>query len=287
MSVREHLIRADDAVWHFYEWPGQGDCLHFHHANSYPAGTYLPFLNQLAESFHVYAMNANRTGETRTGSDLGDWHQTGRDLNTFLNDNVTAPLIGAGHSLGAVLTLYNSVWQPELFSHIFLIDPVILHPAVLLKLKLIKPFYSLENLPIARLARKRKTRFENRREIQNRYQAKKVYQRWKPVFLDAYLEYGFQYSEDGSAQLAFKPEDEIAIYSGIPLDVWSYFKKTRVPVTVIRGKQSDTVSDKTVSRMKRLRPDVTIHEIEDAGHLLIFEEPDLTCQLIRSDLGLE
>jgi len=280
--VNEQFYQNSSGIWQYYEWPNDHVPLHFHHANAYPAGVYKPFLDQLAQNHHLFALNASGFGRSRSAADHQQWETLAEDLTSFLSDITPAPVIGVGHSLGGVLTLMAAVWQPHLFRHIVLVDPVIFTPVVLFSLGIYHRIRGLENLAIARKAKHRRTQFNSRNALLERYRQRPVYSRWQPEYLEAFADYGFRKTPDRSLQLDFDPQTEIDIYVGIPRNIWYYIRRCKVPMTIVRGVYSDTLSARALRLIGRIQPDAQLIELDQCGHLLIFERPDAVLELLSS-----
>jgi pimeloyl-ACP methyl ester carboxylesterase len=60
--------------------------------------------------------------------DIKDWKPFSEDLLRFLSSHETAPVIGVGHSIGAIVTLRAALSAPDKFRALVLIDPVLFTP---------------------------------------------------------------------------------------------------------------------------------------------------------------
>ena len=82
--------------------------------------------------------------------------------------------IGIGHSIGGNIILRSSIYRPDLFSKIILLDPTIFVPRFILFWKIISLFKMDDYLhPVSKKALLRKTKFSSYNEIFNSYRGKK------------------------------------------------------------------------------------------------------------------
>ncbi|MGL1400112.1 alpha/beta fold hydrolase, partial [Vibrio parahaemolyticus] len=86
--------------------------LHFAHANSYPAGTYGMFFEQLRAHYDVRALPIH-AHNPRFPVDDG-WRTLARELREELERSYTEPVILVGHSMGGILALMAARKRPAL-----------------------------------------------------------------------------------------------------------------------------------------------------------------------------
>jgi pimeloyl-ACP methyl ester carboxylesterase len=73
---------------------------------------------------------------------------------------------------------------------------------------------------------------------------------------------------DNGYVLNYDPSIAYWFKNGVIIDVslWDYWDKVKCPVLVIRGQESDFLSEETVEEMQRRGPEVTVIEIPGVGH---------------------
>jgi pimeloyl-ACP methyl ester carboxylesterase len=250
-----------------------GPLLHFAHANGYPPLAYQPLLTRLADRFRVLAMD---TLPMRAGSRpeaLHDWGPLADELVAFLTQHVSEPVIGAGHSLGAVLTLMAALQQPALFRSLVIIDPSLFSRRRLMAWRAIKAAGLGERLhPLIPLTLRRRRRFASRDEMFARYRRAAIFRRIDDDGLRAYVD-AIAVDRAGGVELGYSPEWEARIYyTGIP-DLWAELPRLTLPIEVIYGSGSDTFSIRARSALRRALPHARFHEIPGAGHLVPLEKP--------------
>jgi len=275
MAIHRFLDAPGGSI-HCRATPGSGPAAHFLHANGACAGTYAPFLRHFDGKLSLVASDVRGHGDTRlpVPRRIRHWRLFVEDLKVVIESAMTPPVIGMGHSLGAVITYLAAARYPHLFSRIVLIDPVILPRRYLLMLAVLWRLGWQDRLPLARLARRRKRGFDSRQEALARFSSGHgMFRTWRPEFVEAYLGCALKHAEDGSAALKCDPELEAQIYESVPRDVWSYAGRIRCPVLAVRGETSDTFLSAPARRLQRLIPDCRTRTIADTGHFLPMEAP--------------
>lgn len=287
MEPSEGYIDVPGGRLHYLDWGGRGPQAHFLHGNGFCAGTYTPFIKHLANDLRVIASDVRGHG----GSDFDgiqpvrSWRVFAEDLKVIVERTARPPIIGMGHSLGAVSTCMAAASFPRLFNTVVLVDPVFLMPRRLATIGLMRTLGLQGRLPLARAARRRRRTFRSKAEALRRLlSGRGIFKTWSPEFVEAYLECGLLEKDAESAVLTCDPELEARIFEAIPLDVWSYVRGLRCPVLAIRGERSDVFPAGAADRMKRLAADGEVATIAGTGHFPTMEKPEECAEVIREFL---
>jgi pimeloyl-ACP methyl ester carboxylesterase len=272
---KEGFISTPGGRIHFLDYGGKDMQAHFLHANGFCAGTYTPFIKLLLEEMHVVASDVRGHGESvrLNLQRIRNWHVFADDLKMLIQQVMAPPIIGIGHSLGAVCTYIAAAKYPDLFTGIVLIDPSILPGHVLWTTALLKMLGLRGNIPLARTARRRKKTFAGKQEALIRFTSGRgIFKRWSKDFVEAYLECGLLEKERETAILRCDPELEAQIFESVPLNVWRYARRITCPVLVIRGEQSDVFSKESAGKLLRVIADSELKTIPNSGHFLPMEK---------------
>ena len=284
----EQFLELPEGRIHFLDWGGDGLPAHFLHGNGFCAGTYTPFIRYLVDDLHILASDVRGHG----GSDqlkverVRHWDIFAEDLKILIEQKMSPPVIGIGHSLGAVTTYIAAAKYPHLFRGIVLIDPVILPRRLLWLLAALK-FLGLRGaLPLARMARRRRRIFKSKQEALRLFAAGRgIFKNWSKEFVQAYLECGLLEKDEKTAVLKCDPELEAQIFESIPLNVWRYAKKIKCPVLAIRGELSDTFFADAAQRLGGIIADYELQTIQHSGHFPTMEKPQESARLILDFIG--
>jgi pimeloyl-ACP methyl ester carboxylesterase len=261
----------------FYDFnPGsQKPLLHLAHANGFPPSTYIRALTPLFEKFHVISFYARPFWPNCPPAEtLKDWSVFADDLLKELREVKAKKIIAIGHSLGGVATLYAAVRQPELFSHVILIDPTMLPPAFLRKVTLMKWLRMEARKDLVQGALRRRRQWDSREQAYQSFKEKPLFKKWPDEILRAYVVGMTALSEKGGVKLTYSPEWEAQIYRTIPTDVWKKAALLHRPTLVIRGENSNTFSAESEKAFKKVDPSASFAVIKNAGHLIPQEQPD-------------
>jgi pimeloyl-ACP methyl ester carboxylesterase len=269
---------------HYLDWGPPGRPIHFLHGNGFCAGTYTPFLARLAPELHVTASDIRGHGDSAFGPmpRIRHWKVFAEDLAVLLRGLQHGPVIGMGHSLGAVATTIAAAVHPELFSTLVLIDPVFFEPLRLWRIAVLRAIGRGGRFPLAVQARRRRRVFKGKAELLRVFSARPgAFGSWAPEFIDAYLDCGFLERDAQTAVLRCDPELEAQIFESVPLDVWRYVGRVRCPVLAIRGGQSDVFLEGAERRLKRLVADCTTVTLARCGHFPTMEQPAECARVIK------
>jgi pimeloyl-ACP methyl ester carboxylesterase len=282
-----------------HDFGGDGPVLHLACANGFPPGTYRRLAETLTPRYHVVAL-PSRPLLPGSSPDPVSWAATGgrpygRRPNPatwrLLADDLAAgldgldragsgagPAIGVGHSLGGVTTMWVAIRRPELFRAVVLIDPVLLPPAWLWAVGLLRGLGLWRQLPLVKGTLRRRRTWPSRQACFEQYRTRSLFARWPDESLWHYVEAGTRTLDgagaaSGEVELVYPPEWEAYIFASTPTEVWRDVPKLRTPALVLRGEQSTTFVPAAQARVARLLPQAQQATLPAAGHLLPMERP--------------
>lgn len=280
---REGYLELPGGRLHYLDWGGNGPQAHFLHGNGFCAGTYTPFIQHLVPDLRIIASDVRGHG----GSDfvgiepVRSWKIFAEDLKAVVAATARPPIIGMGHSLGAVATCIAAAVFPDLFRAIVLVDPVFLVPRRLAMIGLMRVLGLAGRLPRARAARRRRKSFRSKAEALKLFMSGRgIFKTWSPEFVEAYLECGLLEKEPDSTVLTCDPELEAQIFESIPITVWRYVRRLRCPVLAIHGEQSDVFLAEAADRLQRVAGDAEVVTMAGTGHFPTMEKPSECAQAI-------
>ena len=277
---------------------GEGPVIHLAHANGFPPATYEPLAAQLRSDYHLIGLPARPLWPGSRPESAPTWQPMAGDLIEALDGlarsrAISLPIIGVGHSLGGVLTLWAAIRRPDLFQAVILIDPVILPPRQLRVLRLMHLVSHLSggliglhrHLPLVQATLRRRRTWPSRRACRDHLAAKPFFAGWPTASLDAYVDSGTRERPDGQVELIYAPEWEAHIFATTPTDIWRYVPQLHSPVLAIRGERSPTFPAGSLARLARLLPQARTLTIADSDHMVPLERPVETAEAIRSFVG--
>lgn len=265
---------------------GDGPPLHFLHANGYPPGCYKSLFNRMQERFHVFGMLLRPLWEDSNPNEIHNWNPFSEDLLRFLTPPTPAPVIGVGHSIGAVVTLRAALRDPSKFRALVLLDPVLFVPSFLVWWNFFRTIGLGHRMhPKISGALKRRRTFDDLDTVFRGYRMRAVFKYMSDENLRYYIE-GITRRREQGYELVYSPEWESHIYyTGLlDFDIWRDLPKLQVPTLFIRGAETDTFLAKAANLVKRKQPNARVETLEKSTHLLPLERPDEVFNIMQAFL---
>lgn len=177
--------------------------------------------------------------------------------------------IGVGHSMGACALVMAQLADPDRFRALVLIEPIIF-PG---------PHRRLEH-PLSVIAEKRKRSFATREDARANFMSRRTFRDWHPQALEGYLSCGLE--GEGPVSLTCVPEVEADIYRASNAhDTWDHLAEVEVPVLVLAGEASDTITPDVARRQAAEFSRAGVEIVPGSGHFLPMERPDLVARRAR------
>lgn len=264
-----------------------GQPLHFLHANGYPPECYKPLLELLKTEYRVFGMALRPLWDEAKPEDISNWHPLSDDLLSFLPDHEPDPVIGVGHSIGAVVTLRAALRDPGRFRALVLIDPVLFVPPFLMMWNTARAIGLGDRVhPLILGAQKRRRTFDDLETVFRGYRNRQIFRYMSDENLQAYIEGITKPSANGGYELVYSPEWEAQIYrTGLrDLDIWRGLPRLEVPTLFIRGTETDTFLENAARLVKKKQPKVRVEALERSTHILPLERPREVFEIMQSFL---
>jgi pimeloyl-ACP methyl ester carboxylesterase len=255
--------------------------LHLAHANGFPPATYAPLASYLVEKFRVVMLPARPLWPDPPSPETFDsWHVMADDLIAGLEAYQLGPVVGAGHSMGGVTTMFASIKRPDLFHGLILIDPVVLPRHILRIMESATQADPPLMSPLAEAALRRRRQWESREDAFRRFRERPLFARWPDETLWAYVDGLTRPVENGNGaiELHYSPEWEAQIYNRVPIDAWHMALKAKHPAVVLQGEDTDTFTNQSKRLWQRIRPDIPVITVAETGHLLPMERPQTVAE---------
>ena len=268
-----------------FDYGGTGTPLHFLHANGYPPDCYKPLFELLKTEYHVFGMPLRPLWDEAKIDDIKDWQPFSDDLRFFLSSQ-PAPVIGVGHSIGAIVTLRAALRDPGKFKALVLIDPVLFVPSFLFSWRIVRALGLGDKFhPLILGAQKRRRTFDDLETVFRGYRNRNIFRYMSDENLRIYIEGITRKTSDGY-ELIYSPEWEAHIYrTGLrDFDLWRDLPKLEVPTLFIRGAETDTFLAAAAKLVKQKQPKVRVEALDKSTHLLPLERPQAVFEIMQSFL---
>lgn len=265
---------------------GTGKLLHFLHANGYPPDCYKPLLDLLKTQYHVFGMLLRPLWDNSKPEEIQDWKPFSDDLLQFLT-SYNEPVVGVGHSIGAIVTLRAALRDQSKFRALILIDPVLYIPAFMVMHKITRVLRLGDpTRPLIAGTLRRRRHFDDLETVFKGYRTRRVFSYMSNESLQAYIEGIAKPSASGGFDLVFPPEWEAQIYrTGMrDFDIWRNLPKLKVPTLFIRGAETNTFLKNAARSVKQKQPKVRVEVLEKSTHILPLERPKEVSEIMQSFL---
>ncbi|WP_201615557.1 alpha/beta fold hydrolase [Psychrobacter urativorans] len=254
---------------------------HFYGGNGFTVGAYAPLLKALAPDFDMSSLAMRGYWYDKPTSRRLTRQQDADMLIEFLEKTQDAPIVAIGHSQGATATAMAAAKRPDLFSQLYLIEPVTFTKAQTLLYDLIPRALKLSREPFKNTLTKQ-TIWPSVQEFYEHLRTQRAYRRISDEHLHLFAKNSLTQQGDGSYALTFAPEQELANYFGTPY-IDTALKQLRCPYILITGKPTLFISDKVRKNWQTFIPAERIISLPDYGHLLPIEAPEQCADIILNN----
>ncbi|WP_201512777.1 alpha/beta fold hydrolase [Psychrobacter alimentarius] len=289
MQPFERTITLDDKQARYYDLSTLGNrdkntsrtAAHFYGGNGFTTGVYLPLLTELSAQFAITSLAMR-----------GYWHdlpsikkltreEDADILIDFLEKTQDSPIVGIGHSQGATATAIAAAKRPDLFSELYLIEPVTFTKSQTLMMNAAPDDLKIGQEPFKSTLAKQAD-WDSIESYYEYLRAHRAFKRINDEHLYTFAKNSLVQNEQERYSLLFAPEQELASYFDTPFvnDALKELNDLDVPYTIIVGKPSMFISTDVRKVWERLVPSERIIELSDNGHLLPMEAPQLCADII-------
>lgn len=288
MEEQRINLNGKNAKYYNIKNPTASQTAHFYGGNGFALGVYEPLLSDLAQHLNITALTMRGEWYDKPTADKMTREEDADVLIEFLQKTQDKPIIGIGHSQGATATTIAAAKRPDLFSALYLLEPVTFTNQQ-------GKLYSL----VPRMVKMTREPFKSTQvkqadwdSVDGYYQflrRHKAYKRITDEHLLTYAKNSLEAGEQAELTLRFSPKQELANYFGTPLimkPLQQLIADNKVPVQLIIGKPSMFISQQVRQMWDKFVPNEQITVLNDYGHLLPLEAPELCAKLIFQKLKL-
>lgn len=288
MEEQRINLNGKNAKYYNIKNPTASQTAHFYGGNGFALGVYEPLLSDLAQHLNITALTMRGEWYDKPTETTLTREQDADVLIEFLQKTQDKPIIGIGHSQGATATTIAAAKRPDLFSALYLLEPVTFTNQQ-------GKLYSL----VPRMVKMTREPFKSTQVKQADWDSvdayyqflrhHKAYKRISDEHLLTYAKNSLEAGQSAELTLRFSPKQELANYFGTPLimkPLQQLIADNKVPVQLIIGKPSMFISQQVRQLWDKFVPSEQITVLNDYGHLLPLEAPELCAKLIFQKLKL-
>lgn len=254
---------------------GHKAAINFLHGNGFCSKAYWPMLKNFSDNFNLLLQDAVGHGQSDVGSGFESWKASadhGHDvILREIGENKNT--IGMGHSFGGILTMLMAAENPNLFSQLILLDPILI-PEQILAMKT-----SMPN-PMAEKTRQRQNYWPSQQAALEYFRSKSVYKNWTQDSLHSFIDHALKQTEDGGYCLQCPPDVEADIYQSNPQALWQIIGQIDVDVHIIYGEQSYPFMEQSCKKAQQLNKNISLETIP-GSHCFMMEHPVESAQRVK------
>ena len=288
MEEQRINLNGKNAKYYNIKNPTASQTAHFYGGNGFALGVYEPLLSDLAQHLNITALTMRGEWYDKPTADKMTREEDADVLIEFLQKTQDKPIIGIGHSQGATATTIAAAKRPDLFSALYLLEPVTFTNQQGKLYSLVPRMVKMTREPF----KSTQVKQANWGSVDAYYQflrRHKAYKRITDEHLLTYATNSLEAGEQAELTLRFSPKQELANYFGTPLimkPLQQLIADNKVPVQLIIGKPSMFISQQVRQMWDTFVPKEQMTVLNDYGHLLPLEAPELCAKLIFQKLKL-
>lgn len=215
-----------------------GKRIHLLHGTGFSAMTLAAMASQLPEDSAIWLTDVPGHGQsTQPSKGMPDWQKMANTVADaiYKQANVAqdGPLIGIGHSMGAVLTLLAATKYPDLFSEIILLDPVLFKNEMIIAQQLMRATGTWRHRALIKSVSNRTSTWPSLEIMNNEIAIKPFYKPWHAQVINDYCRYSTITNEDNSVKLSCSPKWEASIFGSYPKGLWRAVREINLPVNIL------------------------------------------------------
>ena len=288
MEEQRINLNGKNAKYYNIKNPTASQTAHFYGGNGFALGVYEPLLSDLAQHLNITALTMRGEWYDKPTADKMTREEDADVLIEFLQKTQDKPIIGIGHSQGATATTMAAAKRPDLFSALYLLEPVTFTNQQGKLYSLVPSMVKMTREPF----KSTQVKQADWHSVDAYYQflrRHKAYKRITDEHLLTYATNSLEAGEQAELTLRFSPKQELANYFGTPLimkPLQQLIADNKVPVQLIIGKPSMFISQQVRQMWNKFVPKEQMTVLNDYGHLLPLEAPELCAKLIFQKLKL-
>lgn len=246
-----------------HDFGGSGPPLLIAHATGFHGHCYEPIARRITDHFHVMAPDLRGHGDSITppGTSM-EWWKLAADLGSVIKHlDVDLPIVAVGHSMGASMIMMAEILRPGTISDAWLFEPIVIPESS-----------DTPPNPMSENARRRKHRFESRREVLDRYSSRPPFAGIDPEALRAYIDHGFTDEPGGGVVLKCSGEIEAQVFENAARGLMPRLAEISSRLTVV-GSGDGGMPAQIASAITDALPNATFVSWPATTHFGPFENP--------------
>lgn len=273
----------DGVIVAMHDFGGSGSPILLSHATGFHAHCWEPMAEILSANHHVMGFDHRGYGDAETVDPATiEWQQYGNDALAaarYLSaQHDGQPIVGVGHSMGGASLLMAALREPQLFSALFVFEPIVFPPT--------PDNDDRAPSPLAGGARKRRSSFASFDAALENFTAKPPMASFHPQAREAYVRHGFKPTAQGEIELKCLPEHEARTYeTGGTHGTWGDLSRISTRVWVLSGAPAPFQPSSFAVKVAESIPSATYVQYDEMGHFGPLEHPAQIASLVENTIA--
>jgi pimeloyl-ACP methyl ester carboxylesterase len=258
--------------------------VHLLHGTGFSAGTLLPLVHLMPENWDCYISNVpGHGGSAWFDSRMPDWLEMADALAESIRKQMDVknkgPVIGVGHSFGGALTLIAASRNPDLFSRIILLDPIMLPQSISVLQYFMRASGLWKFTTAFKSVNNRKYLWPTIEEMKSELYPKRLYRNFDEKVMEHFLYSASHINRKGERELSCSPRWEASIFSSFPKSLWTSVKKLSIKTDMIMAEDTFFFVPKGIEKSGKKNKNIEIHKF-GKSHCFPMEQPAETAEYI-------
>lgn len=285
----QHTLASGVTLRGWRTAPSGQPVIFFLHGNGLCSMAYWPMLQRLQSSYDLVLLDVPGHGSSEWMGTFAGWENDAESCyqawQSLLPDYSDVSHHVVAHSYGGVLSTCIMAAHPDCFESAVLLDPVYFPPSMLMLAKVAEVLGLLRFHKLSRMTRKRRNHWPTRAAVYEHLLTKGIYSRWQRECFDAYVDYGFEVSDDG-LRLRCDRNLEAAIFGSMPYRLPRIIHQVFTPCVIFSGDHSYDFVVKGLPKYCSGHGFLQ-HKVISGGHNFMLDKPEETAALVLENMIVE
>lgn len=248
--------------------------VNFAHANGIPAPSYQPLFDRL-QPHQVMALPMY--GHNPVFPFTHNWRHLADEQIEFIQRNASEPVVGVGHSMGAVVTFIAASKRPDLYRGVLMLDPPLMWGRMAWIFRIMKLLKKSDDFTPAGKSKNRKQEWPDRTNAVAYFASKRLFQ-FHPECFESFCNAAIEKSEGDKVKLRFRVDVEVGIFRNTSDNLKSC-QRPPLPIKLVYADRSDASrADMVVPFSQHFN--IPLEQIP-GEHMFPLQQPDVTAELIH------
>lgn len=261
-----------------------GKRIHLLHGTGFSAMTMAAMASQLPNDSSIWLTDVPGHGlSTQPTKKMPHWGKMADTVADAIykqaNVKENGPLIGIGHSMGAILTILAAEKYPDLFSEIILLDPVLFKNEMIIAQQLMRVTGVWRHRALVKSVSNRTNTWPSVKVMESEIAIKPFYKPWHPQVIHDYCRYSTTTRTDNSVELSCSPKWEASIFGSYPKGLWQAVRKVKLPVNILVANKTYFFIPTAVKRAAKMNKSIQWQKFGD-HHCFPMEQPLETAAIL-------